>query len=321
MEITKVPDEFYFKGRSGDPRLGEWVKKEFPQKSKMKSKTPIVSCFGCPDDLGILLNLGRAGAKEGPNTIRKYFYKMPVPYHWNGIFELYDTGNISVFGELKKTHLQALSHASEISKNSNVIFVAGGGHDFVAPCFSGFAEGKKGRLGLINIDPHLDVREKENGEAHSGTGFRVLLDSKIIEGKNLFQFGAKTSRNSTSHWNYCKEKKVNLIPFENIREKKSVELFKTCLSKLQKQTDTIGLSLDMDSCSEAEGVSAPSTIGFSAWELSQFAKAAGANKKVGYFEIAEVSPALDPSHRSARIAAEVFYSFLEGFVSRFNTKK
>ena len=68
----------------------------------------------------------------------------------------------------------------------------------------------------------------------------------------------------------------------------------------------------MDSCSDLEGVSAAPVIGFSAWELCQFAFAAGKSKKVSFFELAEVAPKLDPTGRSARIAAEVLFYFVKG---------
>jgi arginase family enzyme len=43
---------------------------------------------------------------------------------------------------------------------------------------------------------------------------------------------------------------------------------------------------------------------------------AGKNKKVHIFEIAELAPGLDPSSRSARIAAEIIFHFSLGFSER-----
>jgi arginase family enzyme len=72
----------------------------------------------------------------------------------------------------------------------------------------------------------------------------------------------------------------------------------------------------MDACNELEGVSAAPVLGFTAWELCQFAFLAGSNPKIGYLELAEVAPSLDPTGRGARIAAEVIYYFTKGILNR-----
>ena len=46
---------------------------------------------------------------------------------------------------------------------------------------------KNKKIGLVNIDAHLDVREIINGRITSGTPFRRLLENGIIKGENFVE--------------------------------------------------------------------------------------------------------------------------------------
>lgn len=69
-------------------------------------------------------------------------------------------------------------------------FVIGGGNDQSYPNACGLiramkekqSEGKH-KVGVINIDAHLDVRPLKEGKVHSGSPFRLLLENSK---SNLF---------------------------------------------------------------------------------------------------------------------------------------
>jgi len=309
-----VSPELFFKGRPGDLRLGEWIS------GLGADEATAFSLFGCPDDTGVQLNRGRSGAAQGPMEIRRAFYKMAFPMDgsWNE-FSLKDFGNIPIAQTIQQTHDRAFQASKSCAQKTQGVIVLGGGHDFAAPCFLGFAAGRKAlhsraTFGLINIDPHLDVRELEAQNPHSGTPFRQVLESKAIKGTNFVQFGCRENRNSKSHWEFCQKNQVQLVSLEAIRLKPAgpLGLFKRYLSSLEKRVSEIGVTLDMDSCHEILGTSAAPAVGFSISELFQIAYWAGTQKSVKYFELAELAPPLDPSGKSALAAAEILYAFLLG---------
>lgn len=325
MSTIAPKSALFFKGRPGDPRLGDFTS-FVPSDSLVKSKKPTITLLGAPDDLGVRLNRGRPGAKEGPDGVRESFYKFAAPGDPN--FEkirLLDAGNITVLDDIIKNHSLAFDASASICASGSVLVAIGGGHDYAAPHLMGAFEGisrisKHRRFGIINVDPHLDVRPLENGLPHSGTPFRQILESGVVNGRNLVEFGARIGRNSREHFIYCKSKKVQVVGFEQIRRSTSSALkFKYCLNNLARTSDHIGVTIDLDSCCDLDGASAAAVIGFSAWELCQFAYLAGANKKVSVLELAELAPSLDPTGRSARIAAEVAFHFLLGFLQRRHT--
>jgi len=323
--MTPTRSNLLFKGRPGDVRLGELaqctaVLSDFAADQPKRC----LVIYGCPDDLGVTANRGRAGAASGPDGIRAAWYKMTPPLAWDEQTVLIDLGNIPVSNHITENHQAAYKVAKEIAERSFTTVALGGGHDYAAPNILGWAEGRlqrfkaakpkrtKPALGLINVDPHLDVRELENGQPHSGTPFRQVLESGLILGKYFVEFGARDGRNAKSHFAYCQNQNVRVRLFDDIRTGSAVTKFKSELAFLEKNTDAVALTIDMDSCCELEGVSAAPVIGFSAWELCQFAFIAGLSKKISFLELAETAPSLDPTGRSARVAAEVLFYFLKG---------
>lgn len=318
MNTNLASESLFFKGRAGDPRLGEWAQQRTLESIK-PSKKPTFALLGSPDDQGVILNRGRPGASGGPDAVRGAFYKFAHPHHPNfSLWDWIDAGNIQIHKDILETHREAFEASQKIAASGATLIAIGGGHDFAAPhilgAFEGLNDAKKAKsFGVINVDPHLDVRPLENGLPNSGTAFRQILESKRVKGPHLVQFGARSGRNSSEHFKYCKQQKVAVHEFSLIKKKASpIPLFKSALTKLSKTTDAIALTIDMDCCEGIEGVSAAPVLGFSVWELCQFAELAGANPKVKVLELAEIAPNLDPSGRAARIAAEVLFHFLIG---------
>lgn len=321
--LIPVSPDLFFKGRPGDIRLGEWIATSQSDLKDLKKKTNRISIFGCPDDTGVRLNYGRTGAKNGPQEIRRAFYKMALPMDeaWTNL-QVLDCGDIPISDDIEETHKNAFNIAQDLSRHGEVVVLLGGGHDFAAPGFLGFASGRRSlnkseRFGLINIDPHLDVRERENGKPHSGTPFREILHSRVVEGANLIQFGCRENRNSKSHFDFCRELNVSLQPLDQIRQhsKSPLDIFQKSLRRLSKKVGTVGITLDLDCCADLIGTSAAPAIGFSIRELYDIAYFAGSQPNVTYFELAEVAPSLDPSGKTALAAAEILYSFLNGKAS------
>ena len=322
MSTMAPKSALFFKGRPGDPRLGDFV--SFTRADAIvKSKKPTISLLGAPDDLGVRLNKGRPGAKDGPDALRESFYKFALPDDPNfDKIRLLDVGNIAVCDDIVKNHSQAYSASEFVCATGSALIAIGGGHDYAAPhllgAFSGLSKiSKRRRFGIINVDPHLDVRPLENNLPHSGTPFRQILESGIVKGRNLVEFGARIGRNSKHHFRYCESMKVQVAGFEQIKRSNNSALkFKSYLKNLGRTSDHIGVTIDLDSCRDLDGASAAAVIGFSAWELCQFAYLAGTYKKVCILELAELAPSLDASGRSARIDAEVAFHFLLGFLRR-----
>jgi len=323
--LTPTPDALFFEGRKDDPRLGAWVKprsKGLPPPEAFKRKKEILIVYGAADDEGVHRNRGRRGAQGGPNAIRNHLYKMtpPMDLEWENKIELWDFGNLIPAGDIAVTHDRSEEAARAISAAGATLIALGGGHDFCAPHVKGFLEGqaerkkRKPSFALINVDPHLDMRPMADDGPHSGTPFRQLLDAQILKGRNLVAFGTRANRNAREHFAYAKAQKVKVRPWELLAASKKgfVAEFSLDLTTLSRQADLVGVSIDLDSCCEAEGTSAAPVLGFTTWDLCRMAYLCGKNKKVRFFELAEAAPSLDFNERIGRVGAEILYSFLRG---------
>ncbi len=322
QEFRKSIDpELLFKGRAGDPRLGELVATVWP----LTGATPKVCIMGSPDDIGVQLNQGRPGAAGGPSAIRRELYRMTLAMNTAfkvdpGVF--CDAGDIIPTSDISINHRHAQSLCELALNASRAVIALGGGNDFSAPHAKALREVSAshteatGTIGIITIDPHLDVRERENNLPHSGTPYRDLIEGCIIDPRNLVEFGTRKNRNAAAHFNWCRERGVVIRDFAELRHAERtgvriVDAFALDLERLIARCDAVMVSLDLDACAGLTGVSAPAALGFSPEDLCEMAAISGRHKKVRLFELVECAPHLDPSGMSAKVAAEIIYAFLE----------
>lgn len=67
------------------------------------------------------------------------------------------------------------------------------------------------KVGIVNIDAHLDVRPLKDGKTHSGSPFRQLLEDPRFSGKNFVEFAAQGNQCSADHVAYVQEKVQYLL--------------------------------------------------------------------------------------------------------------
>ena len=301
-----------------DPRLADLI-------SDSASNADVV-ILGVPTDEGIARNGGRAGAAQAPDAIREWFRKL-TPYagpqfqkHLDDI-RIADVGNVAS-GGLDAMHEEASQTALELIAAGKIVISLGGGHDITYPLVKGFgrAQHVPTEIGLINIDAHLDVREKKNGLHHSGSSFRLLIEDGIVSGRNFAEIGIQSFAAVKDHFEWVIQQGSRILTFEDATTAHLPNAFEECEFGITHGDPEfpIYLSFDMDSvrASDAPGVSAPAPIGFLAEEAYELAVAAGLSKNVRMLDIVEVSPPHDVDGRTARLAARMMAGFLAGVANR-----
>lgn len=305
---------------SNDPRLSDLI---LPASD---AATADVVILGIPTDEGIRRNGGRVGAKEAPNEIRKWLGKLTPfagPHFKRHLDEIRiaDLGDIAE-GDLETMHETTLQKSSELIASGKIVVALGGGHDVTYPLVKGFgrAQHLPTGIGLINIDAHLDVREKKNGQHHSGSSFRLLLEEDIVKGEHFAEIGIQSFAASKEHFNWVLQQGARILTFEDTTEAHLPNAFEECEIAITRGDPDfpVYLSFDMDcvGASDAPGVSAPTPIGFLAEEAYELAVAAGLSKNVRMLDIVEVSPPHDIDGRTSRLAARMIAGFLAGVANR-----
>lgn len=127
--------------------------------------------LGFASDAGIKRNLGRTGAKLGPDQIKTQLAKLPC--HNNKHYV--DLGNVVCENdELELSQSQFAQIVHFCHENGHQICAFGGGHEIAWAHYQGLSS-LYPKLGVINFDAHFDLRPYKKGEfGNSGTPFSQI---------------------------------------------------------------------------------------------------------------------------------------------------
>jgi len=300
-----------------DPKLASIIKKELGGD---------VVLLGFPYDEGVRRNGGRVGAKEGPKAFRKFTEKMGSIVNPEFDIDLReikigDAGDIKEDQELEVAHSQLTAKSQEILKNGGIPFVIGGGNDQSYPNAKALLNHNNNdkKIGVVNVDAHLDVRPLKDGKVHSGSPFRLLLeDEHFIKTKSKFcEFGSQGSQCSQEHWDYVllRTTTAKIYPLSKVKLDGIEQAFNACLDFLACDDIFVSFDLDAISSSDAPGVSCPANIGLIAEDALFICFIAGKNNKVKYFDVSEYNPLIE-EYRTGRLVTLMFYYFCLGVAAR-----
>ena len=283
-----------------------------------------VVLLGFPCDAGVKINGGRTGAGHGPEKFRSWIrlYGTVDNPELNidlSRITLADAGDIPGDLPLDQSHTALTEKTASIIQQGGIPFVVGGGNDQSWPNARALLDSKPDTpIGVINIDAHLDVRLPKDGQAHSGSPFRLLLEDSRFSGSQFIEFAAQGSQVSREHARYVTEKGAQIIWYSEVsRGDAASEAFRGALGRLAWECDSLFVSFDLDSvrASDAPGVSCPGIMGLRAKEAFEMAFAAGAHPKVDLFDLSEYNPLIE-EERTGRLAVGIFYHFCLGVASR-----
>ena len=257
-----------------------------------------IALLGLPDDTGVRLNNGRTGAAGGPKAFRAALSRYGVADSAAGYLPLvFDAGDVMPTGSLEKTHQRVTEVTTALLDRGLFPIAIGGGHDLTYPFVRAVAA-KFPKLAGIYFDAHLDVRET----AGSGMPFRRLVEDCGVSALHLHGF--RPLVNSLEHLDWFRAHGGRTHP----------ENAKVALPKAKNLF--VSFDLDVLDAAHAPGVSALNPAGWNVREAEAWVRACGADPRVRCFDLMELNPAHDPDGRTARVAAHLFLTVLQGFASR-----
>jgi formiminoglutamase len=294
------PGLLFTKNDKSDIRLGDLTKQT---ELKLLPKKSDLVVLGYPDDEGVKLVGGRLGAAAGPDTIRKYFYKMTQGLSSSKAWQIFDLGNIDVGESLPKRHDQGQSVVHHLCERNHFWISLGGGHDYGFSDCSGFLASKKPSAAIINFDAHFDVRSTDKGLSSGTPFFRILNEYSDF---SFFEVGIQPQCNSKHHLEFLKSKKAQVFFYD-------APLINVVKALKKQKIKNIFLSIDIDyfSSTLAPGCS-------QSWPLGQndlpgflnFLNSLFAEFNICGAGIYEVSPALDVQDQTSKLAAVLMHQLL-----------
>lgn len=315
------PSLFFSRKDTMDPRLGDIVKPVFPSHTDqdldiflngLKSR----DCWllaGYPDEEGIRINGGRQGAKDAPDAIRKYLYKMtPANERLSGCFDL---GDLNLELPLEARHEDVKSFARKTLLAGHRWIGLGGGHDYGYPdaaAFIHYCEKLNVRPLVLNFDAHLDVRPTDRGLS-SGTPFFRMLE-EFADRVDFAEIGIQSQCNSRAHWDWALQKKARILSLDEIlmRGESLATQVEGFLKPWLKPRRPAFISIDIDGfkSASAPGCSQSWATGMDPNEFCQLLNRLQHVLDVRMVGIYEVSPPLDFDEQTAKLAALLVHRFL-----------
>jgi len=257
-----------------------------------------VALLGLPDDTGVRLNHGRAGAARGPGAFRAALARYGAGDSAAGpLPRVFDAGDVRPGRTLDETHARVTAATTALLDAGLFPIAVGGGHDLTFPFVRAVAA-KYPKLAGLYFDAHLDVRETPG----SGMAFRRLVETCGVTVLHLVGF--RPLVNSLDHLAWFTAHGGKLRTNEMlVKLPRAKNLF-------------VSFDLDVLDAAHAPGVSALNPAGLSVREAAAWVHFCGANPCVRCFDLMELNPAFDPDGRTARVAAHLFLTFLHGFSQR-----
>jgi len=266
-----------------------------------------VAFLGVPHDLGVGY---RPGARFGPRAVREASTRLG-PLGDRGIFDverrrrvlagrrIVDAGDVDALRSRPAATLEAVERdVSALLGVGAFPVVIGGDHSITGPAIR--AHAAHGRLGVLQLDAHLDVADEIMGSRDtSSSPMRRAADTPGVV--RILQVGIRGPRTAEAGVREATARGNLVLTREQMRARANRDALLEAVAGLER----CYLTLDMDAFDPAvaPGVSSPEPGGFDYPEVRQLLReAAGATHIVG-FDVTEVNPMVDPGGATAYLAA------------------
>lgn len=276
-----------------------------------------VSLLGYAVDEGVRRNMGRPGAADGPDVIRKCLAGLAVHRDYG----VADHGNVSCESiGLEEVQDHVAQWVSGRRDAGEVTLLLGGGHDMA------FAHGlghlrhmhdrrPDSRLLIVNFDAHFDLRDQVAEGGHSGSPFRQLLEWSVAHrcACTYLALGIQSSANHAALFERAQQCHVLWQSADELNRNALCGRNSLPLQQALEQSDFVYLSvcLDVFQQSLAPGVSAPQALGLNLPAfLPLFDQVLSSGKVIG-LDLAELNPVFDRDFQTARLAAALILRALE----------
>lgn len=260
--------------------------------------------LGFCSDVGVKRNLGRVGAVDGPDAIRKAMVNLAI--HFDEEVKLTDVGDVVVSGEqLENAQRELARYVEAVLKKNSFPILLGGGHEISYGHGKGALDAfPSKKIGIINFDPHFDLRQYPQG-AHSGSWARQLLEDS--SNFHYLPIGINEAVNIAPMFELMRERNQSFISMEELLGESEEELLARIYYFID-QVDQVCITLDLDvfSAGVAPGVSAANPYGALPHHIKPLMNAILKSEKVISFDVAEMSPKYDDG-RTAKLAASFIY--------------
>lgn len=261
--------------------------------------------LGIPFDIGTTY---RSGTRFGPQAVRRisalyttYNYEMALDMRES--LYVCDLGDVFTIANIEKSFDQ-ISKAVSFVKGKGVFpIMIGGDHSIGYPCVRGIAEHIDGNIGIIHIDRHVDMQEKDMDERMHTTPWFHATNIPNAPATNLVQIGLGGWQCPRPGVKESLKRGSNILTMGDVETLGIEKVAEIALETAWKGAKAVYLSFDIDSvdCGFVPGTGWPEPGGFLPREVLKLLRLVAAPGLAG-MEVVEVSPPYDCSDITALLA-------------------
>jgi formiminoglutamase len=288
-------------------------------RSESDADRPGIALLGFASDAGVSRNHGRPGAAEGPAVLRRALANLA--WHGGDDARLYDAGTVSCANDaLEDAQAAYAGRLAALLRDGHFPIGLGGGHEIAWAAYQGVeralgADPRLERLGIINFDAHLDLRQPEApGRGTSGTPFLQIAEARAARGLEFryLCLGASEAANTPALFARARDLGTTIVSDLDASGPEA----RPQLQRFIEASSAVYLTfcLDVLPAAVAPGVSAPSGLGVELHRavalLREVLSACGHGRpgsKLLLADVAELNPRCDTDGRTARAAARIVY--------------
>jgi formiminoglutamase len=226
-----------------------------------------------------------------------------------------DLGDLPVAEAAPEDAVEPVTEAMAAAlKAHQAMILLGGDNSITRPGVRGLGL-PPGRLGLLTLDAHFDLRDLDEG-LHNGNPIRALLEEGL-PGERIVQVGIQPFANSPEYAEIAEEAGITIITADEVRARGVREVVPEALRQLE-SAEAIYVDLDLDVLDRAFAPACPGSRpgGLSPADLRVAARMAGAHPKVRVMDLCEMDPTVDVADVTVLAAASFFLAFAAGLAAR-----
>ena len=278
-----------------------------------------VAVLGAPFDMGTTY---RAGCRFGPQAIRRISalydsYSVDMAVDLEEELDLVDLGDVFVIpSNLEKSFDQIDRAVSFVVGRGVFPVVLGGDHSIGYPDVRGIAPHVDGRVGIIHLDRHLDIQERDMDERMHTTPWFHATNIPNAPPANLVQMGIGGWYGSRPGVKVARERQTTVLTITDIEEVGVEKAAEVALEVAWQDADAVYLSFDIDSIDAGfvPGTGSPEPGGLLPREALKLLRLI-AREGICGMEVVEVAPPYDVSDMTAQLACRAVMDVLGTLVT------
>jgi len=278
-----------------------------------------VAILGAPLDMGTTY---RAGCRFGPQAIRRISalydsYSVDMAVDLEEELDLVDLGDVFVIpSNIEKSFDQIDRAVSWVVGEGVFPVVLGGDHSIGYPDVRAIAPHIDGRVGIIHLDRHLDIQERDMDERMHTTPWFHATNIENAPPANLVQMGIGGWYGSRPGVKVARDRRTTVLTITDIEEVGVERAAEVALEVAWKDADAVFLSFDIDSVDAGfvPGTGSPEPGGLLPREALKLLRLI-AREGICGMEVVEVAPPYDVSDMTAQLACRAVMDVLGTLVA------